>query len=206
MPGRRTHKSLPSAERGTTDDRHRPPITVLEGLHEPVVVELSGEHDLATREAVRVALEPLRGNVVVDLCRCSFVDVTVLGLLLAKRAELARAKYTLTLHVPETNVAISRILSFPCFRDHLIVRTVHTETARRAIAGSPRSERVPLWEVKPRNGRWAVQRKGTQRADSMHRDFDDAIARAVDLSRRYHGDLRIRARNGRVVEERSFRG
>ena len=42
------------------------------------IVELHGEHDLATREAVRVALARLRGPVLVDLSACTFIDSSVI--------------------------------------------------------------------------------------------------------------------------------
>jgi hypothetical protein len=60
------------------------------------------------------------------------------------------------------------------------------------------------WYVKQRGSRWAVQRQGASHADSLHEDKEDAIARGLELGRRNHGRLRIKGRDGRVVEEHTF--
>jgi anti-anti-sigma regulatory factor len=73
-------------------------------------VKLCGEHDLATREAVRAALAPLVGVVVVDLLDCDFVDVTVYGALLDKADELDRLGSRLELRIPHGESAVARLL------------------------------------------------------------------------------------------------
>ena len=63
------------------------------------------------------------------------------------------------------------------------------------------------WSVEPRpDGRWAVQRNGTQRADSLHARKDAAVARGVELGTRHHGQLHIKGANGRIEDERTYGG
>jgi hypothetical protein len=65
--------------------------------------------------------------------------------------------------------------------------------------------KLPVWDVEPRpKGRWAVQREGTKRASSLHDTKAQAVARGVDLGRRYQGQLRIKGRNGRIQDERTY--
>ena len=63
-------------------------------------VRLVGEHDLATREAVRVALASVDGNVLVDLTACEFVDSTVIGVLLDSASAITRDGRRLELVFP----------------------------------------------------------------------------------------------------------
>lgn len=64
-------------------------VLVLEAGHRRVVVELRGEHDLATREELRDLLERLVEQydlIVIDLTEAEFIDSTVMGtLMLADR-------------------------------------------------------------------------------------------------------------------------
>src|SRR5260221_12995906 len=72
------------------------------------VVELHGEHDLATREAVRVALASLRGNVLVDLSECTFIGSTVIGPIVRAAHALARAGYPLQLVLPAADSHVAK--------------------------------------------------------------------------------------------------
>jgi anti-anti-sigma factor len=74
------------------------------------VVSLHGEHDLATSGALRTALQPLFGDVLVDLSDCSFVDSTVIGALIAAAQELEREGHRLSLVVPPENTNVARTL------------------------------------------------------------------------------------------------
>jgi anti-anti-sigma regulatory factor len=74
------------------------------------VVTLSGEHDMATREAVKVALGPLRGNVLVDLSECGFLETTIVGVLISKSRRLAHDGYRLDVLVPHDNDAMRNVL------------------------------------------------------------------------------------------------
>jgi anti-anti-sigma regulatory factor len=73
-------------------------------------VALHGEHDLATREAMRVALAPLCGSVLVDLLDCEFLDATILGAILEKAETLDRLGYRLELRVPPAPCVVARLL------------------------------------------------------------------------------------------------
>jgi anti-anti-sigma regulatory factor len=74
------------------------------------VVALQGEHDVGTREAVRVALAPLRGHVLVDLLGCDFVDATVVRAILDKAAQLERLGYRLELSISTAVSSVTRIV------------------------------------------------------------------------------------------------
>ena len=75
------------------------------------VVELHGEHDLATREAVRVALGSVRGDVLVDLSECTFVGSTVIGTIVEAARSLAREGYRLELVLPPADSQVGKTLA-----------------------------------------------------------------------------------------------
>lgn len=52
------------------------------------VVELFGEHDISTCRQVERALSPIRGDTLVDLTDCSFMDSSVLSVILQKARAL----------------------------------------------------------------------------------------------------------------------
>jgi anti-anti-sigma factor len=72
------------------------------------IVALCGEHDITTGGALRVALAPLYGNVLVDLSECDFIDSTVIGALLEKSEDLRREGRRLELVVPPENTPVRR--------------------------------------------------------------------------------------------------
>jgi hypothetical protein len=49
-----------------------------------------------------------------------------------------------------------------------------------------------------------VQRDGTQRADSLHTKKDAAVKRGADLGKRHNGQLRVKDRNGKIHDERTY--
>ena len=63
-------------------------------------VRLIGEHDLATSEELLQTLEPLDGNVLVDLTACEFIDSTVIAVLLASASARTRDRQRLELVFP----------------------------------------------------------------------------------------------------------
>jgi anti-sigma B factor antagonist len=81
------------------------------------LVSLNGEHDLASSDALRAALAPLLGDVVVDLSACTFMDSTVIGVLLGKCYELRGEGRRLELVLPPENVSISRVVDVVGLRD-----------------------------------------------------------------------------------------
>lgn len=62
------------------------------------------------------------------------------------------------------------------------------------------------WTVEPRGDDWAVQRDGTQRADSLHTSKTKAISRAVELGKNAapSGQVRIKNEKGKIVDERTY--
>ena len=62
--------------------------------------------------------------------------------------------------------------------------------------------RKPQVSVEPRNGRWAVQTDGTQRADSLHDRKADAIARGRELAGNKRTELVIKSEIGRTIASR----
>jgi anti-anti-sigma regulatory factor len=92
------------ARNGERSEEARPQtLRVVKGLghaHGSTVVFLYGEHDYASRHAVEFALDPLSGHVVVDLSWCAFLDSSIIAMLLAKHAALARAGTELEIVFP----------------------------------------------------------------------------------------------------------
>jgi anti-anti-sigma factor len=85
------------------------------------LVSLGGEHDLASSDELRATLEPIFGNVLVDLTRCEFMDSTVIGVLLAKQKDMQREGLRLDLVVPRENAAVARVIDVVGMRGLLTV-------------------------------------------------------------------------------------
>ncbi len=81
------------------------------------VVALRGEHDIATSKAVRSALEPLHGRVLVDLGDCEFIDSTIIEILLACGQRLAAERHRLELVLPQPRSLVARALELIRIRD-----------------------------------------------------------------------------------------
>lgn len=66
-----------------------------------------------------------------------------------------------------------------------------------------------VWDVEPRKSGskpWAVQREGTERADSLHDRKSDAIERARELAREAgpRGQMRVKNRDGQIQYEHTY--
>jgi anti-anti-sigma factor len=85
------------------------------------VIALSGEHDLSTSEALRVALASVTGKVLVDLTACSFLDPTIIGVILRCDQRLAGTGSRLELLLPAEANEVARVLEVVHVRD--LVRT-----------------------------------------------------------------------------------
>jgi anti-anti-sigma factor len=97
----------------TPDGAHEAPRSIIVELNArgyAAVVALEGEHDLATREALRVAFAPLVGNLLVDLERCTFLDSTVIATILRKADELAREGCSLEIALPARDSPVANTL------------------------------------------------------------------------------------------------
>lgn len=54
------------------------------------IVWLAGEHDLSTSDAIRDALSPIFGNVLLDLSECTFIDSSVISVIVGDVRARAR--------------------------------------------------------------------------------------------------------------------
>jgi anti-anti-sigma factor len=99
------------------------------------VVELHGEHDLATREAVRVALASRGGNLLVDLSECSFIGSAVIGTIVEAARRLARDGYRLELVLPPADSQVGKTLALVGIHELLHVQ----EGVAHAHAGEARA-------------------------------------------------------------------
>jgi anti-anti-sigma factor len=85
------------------------------------IVDVCGEHDIATADDIAQALRGLSGNVLVDLSECKFIDSTVIGVLLDNLRVRTREGQRLDLLVPVANTRISRTLEVAGVRGLLSV-------------------------------------------------------------------------------------
>ena len=69
---------------------------------------LHGEHDFGSRGLVADALDPIDTDVLVDLSWCTFVDSSVIALILGKHAALEGAGHTLEIILPPTHAHLTR--------------------------------------------------------------------------------------------------
>jgi anti-anti-sigma factor len=75
------------------------------------LIKCLGEHDIATGLTISEALAAIHGNVLLDLSRCTFIDSTVIGLLLRDAHKRTRDGHALELVVPRENNTIARTLA-----------------------------------------------------------------------------------------------
>jgi anti-anti-sigma factor len=96
------------------------------------VVVLTGEHDLGTEHLLQDALEPLFGNVLVDLTECTFIDSTVIGVLVNASRRCGRDGHRLELVVPVANATLTRTLEVAGVRTVLSVLEARPDDAASA--------------------------------------------------------------------------
>ena len=112
-----------------------------------VLVAVHGEHDIASAPGLRAAIEAGLGrsqHVVVDLTPATFVDSTVLGVLLGAR-ERAREEelgYAVVLDHAMGDPAVRRILEVTGLDDLLPVHRGR-DAAVRDVAAAPRAPDAP---------------------------------------------------------------
>jgi anti-anti-sigma factor len=115
----------PETPRATGADGRTPTVEVRYAAESvpgyEALVSLGGEHDLASSDELRATLEPILGNVLVDLTRCEFIDSTVIGVLLAKQKDMQREGRRLDLVVPRENAAVARVIDVVGMRGLLTV-------------------------------------------------------------------------------------
>jgi len=98
------------------------------------VVSLYGEHDLDSLETLMHALEPIVGDVLVDLTDCRYIDSTVVGVIITKSRELGREGHILELVAPRSNAPVTRVLDVIGMRTLL---KVHERVPFAKEAGAP---------------------------------------------------------------------
>jgi anti-anti-sigma factor len=93
------------------DERHSS-ITV-RSLPGGVVVALSGDHDLSTKPQLIEALRRVRrgSRLVIDLQRCTFVDSTIIGAILAAFRAGSSEELHLSVVLPDDTSYVYRALS-----------------------------------------------------------------------------------------------
>jgi anti-anti-sigma factor len=99
------------------------------------VVTLVGEHDIESCDALREALDPLFGTVLIDLTNCRFIDSSVIAVLIRKAQELQRQRCRLELLVPHANRTMDRTIEVVAMGNLL---TVHPELPRTTRFLRPR--------------------------------------------------------------------
>jgi anti-anti-sigma factor len=132
--------SSESAVRRAPPQRPRIDVTLDTGGY-VAVVALRGEHDIATGEAVRGALAPLHGRVLVDLGDCEFIDSTIIEILLACGQRLAADRHRLELVLPPPRSVVARALELIRIRDVVDVRPAAPYRGLAVSEGEPPSSR-----------------------------------------------------------------
>lgn len=115
---------------GTAPAHPSRPVIEVEPLSDDVaILHLRGEHDLSTKPELSAALEVAseRSRVFVDLSDCTFIDSTVIALLLAAHRKQVMRNERLELILPKEAPAVERILTLS--RIGLIITTHKTRSA-----------------------------------------------------------------------------
>jgi anti-anti-sigma factor len=86
------------------------------------IVHLVGEHDVGTKSGIEGALQPIVGDVLVDLSACEFIDSSVLSTFVMDWRARSASGHRLELAVPESNRMIVRTLKVSGLTE---VLTVH---------------------------------------------------------------------------------
>jgi anti-sigma B factor antagonist len=102
------------------------------------VLTISGEHDLGTAPALRQRLDQLQEGdrgIVIDLSPATFVDSTILGLIIEARRRAVEAKQGFGVAQNGQTEAVARVLEITGLRDEL---PVHSDrAAAEAEASGP---------------------------------------------------------------------
>ncbi len=94
-------------------NRYQPPprVVIVDGLGNrgsATVVRVLGEHTYQYRHVLRDALVPIYSHVIVDLTGCSFLDSSVIAVILAKQTHLAADGRSLDVIVPAHHTTLTR--------------------------------------------------------------------------------------------------
>lgn len=105
--------------------RATPPALEVE-LHSVVeiaVATLRGEHDLSGKQALADALEvaSAQGNVLVDLAECTFIDSTIIGVLVGAAIKLEQAGGRFELIIPPQAGSVHRVAQIAALSKNLVI-------------------------------------------------------------------------------------
>ena len=105
----------------------------------PVVLTVQGEHDLHTAPELRRRIDELIESgepIVVDLSPATFVDSSILGVLLDGRRRATEGEIAFTVAQADGAVAVSRVLQVTGLRSELPVH----DTLEQALSAAARAE------------------------------------------------------------------
>ena len=97
------------------------------------VVKLRGEHDIATSGDLQKALAPIFGDALVDLSECSFIDSTIIAVLIVDQQLRHRDGHRLELFAPSENRQIARTLAVSGLCDLVTVHSVLPRGVRATV-------------------------------------------------------------------------
>lgn len=109
-----------------------------EGL---AIVALEGEHDLGTVPDVRAAIAAVADAgeaLLIDLCSTSFVDSSILGLVLEARRGAAESGRGFAVACDGTTEAVRRVLEVTGLREELPVHATRAEAIESLGSGESR--------------------------------------------------------------------
>jgi anti-sigma B factor antagonist len=108
------------------------------------LLTITGEHDLSTAPELRRRLEELlneRMGVVVDLSRATFIDSSILGVILDGKRRAAEAKVGYAVLHANGADPVDRVLEVTGLRAELPVHTARDAATSAALEGSGKSSR-----------------------------------------------------------------
>ena len=121
-------------ERAIGDLSRTPFVRVEPGLGRPrrpvTAVFLHGEHDFGSRDLVDEALASIHSDALIDLSWCTFVDSSIIAMILAKHAALDREGRQLVVILPPTHTHLSR--TFDRLGARLLVPVLDAPPSARA--------------------------------------------------------------------------
>jgi len=131
-----------SAEKGNPDDVQIGEIDLERTDTGIAIVSISGEHDLNTAPQLRRRLDEEIGEgraIVVDLSPASFVDSSILGVILDGRRGADAAGLGFAVAQADGAQAVSRVLEITGLRSQLPVHTSRAEAVEAASSPPDRS-------------------------------------------------------------------
>ena len=118
--------------------RIAPPVEVTTEADGAVAVTLRGEHDLNSRPAVAEAIARAceRAGVLVDLSECSFIDSTIIGVLVAAFRAQSERGGRLELAIPPGAREILRVAQIAGLQTFMVIHESRL-AGLASIAGGP---------------------------------------------------------------------